>query len=184
VIERKVDVGSLVGSQGDPADLYTIADLSAVWVELAVPTVDLDAIAEGQSVVITSGGDGGKRGEGRIIFISPLVQPDTRSARVIAEIDNKTMIWRPGTSVTAGIVTAEEPVEVRVPRAALQTIGGDRAVFVRTAGGFQRRTVTIGRSDEQTVEITSGLSAGEQIAVKNSFLLKSELGKGEAEEGD
>jgi cobalt-zinc-cadmium efflux system membrane fusion protein len=57
-------------------------------------------------------------------------------------------------------------------------------VFVRTAGGFQRRTVTIGRSDEQTVEITSGLSAGEQIAVKNSFLLKSELGKGEAEEGD
>jgi membrane fusion protein, heavy metal efflux system len=184
VIERKVDVGSLVGSQGDPADLYTIADLSVVWVELAVPTVDLDAIAEGQAVMISSGGDSGKRGEGRIIFISPLVQPDTRSARVIAEIDNKTMIWRPGATVTASIVTGEEPVEVRVPRAALQMIGGEHAVFVRTASGFQRRTVKTGRSDEQTVEITSGLAPGEQVAVKNSFLLKSELGKGEAEEGD
>ncbi|MCI0600907.1 MAG: efflux RND transporter periplasmic adaptor subunit, partial [Beijerinckiaceae bacterium] len=84
VIERKVDVGSLVGSQGDPADLYTIADLSEVWLELAVPVTDLDMIAEGQAVTIASIRDSGKRGEGRIIFISPLVDPNTRSARVTA----------------------------------------------------------------------------------------------------
>jgi cobalt-zinc-cadmium efflux system membrane fusion protein len=174
----------LVGSQGDPTDLYTIADLSVVWVELAVPTADLDVIAEGQAVAITGSGDSGKRGEGRIIFISPLVHPDTRSARVIAEIDNKTMIWRPGATVTAGIVTGEEPVEVRVPRAALQTIGGEQVAFVRTKSGFQSRVVTVGRSDAQHIEITSGLSAGEEIAVKNTFLLKAELAKAEAEEGD
>jgi cobalt-zinc-cadmium efflux system membrane fusion protein len=179
VIERKVDVGSLVGSQGDPPDLYTIADLSMVWVELAVPTVDLDMIGEGQAILIASGGDGGKRGTGRIIFISPLVDQNTRSARVIAEVDNKTLIWRPGAAVTAGIVIKEEPVEVRIPRVALQTIGGERVVFVRTPTGFQKRVVTIGKSDEVAVEITSGLSAGEQIAVKNTFLLKAELGKGE-----
>jgi cobalt-zinc-cadmium efflux system membrane fusion protein len=75
-------------------------------------------------------------------------------------------------------------VDVLVPRVALQTIGGERGVFVRTPIGFQRRAVTTGRSDEQAVEITSGLSAGEQIAVKNTFLLKAELGKGEAGEGD
>jgi membrane fusion protein, heavy metal efflux system len=180
VIERKVDVGSLVGNQGDPSDLYTIADLSVVWVELAVPTADLDVIEEGQAVVITSGKDNGKRGDGRIIFISPLVQPDTRSARVIAAIDNKSMIWRPDAAATAGIVTKEEPVEVHVPRAALQTIGRERVVFVRTRSGFQKRAVIIGRSDEQAVEIVLGLSAGEEIAVKNTFLLKAELGKGEA----
>jgi cobalt-zinc-cadmium efflux system membrane fusion protein len=77
-------------------------------------------------------------------------------------------------------VIKEEPVEVRVPRVALQTIGGERVVFVRTPNGFQRRAVTIGGSDEQAVEIVSGLSAGEQIAVKNTFLLKADLGKGEA----
>jgi cobalt-zinc-cadmium efflux system membrane fusion protein len=155
-----------------------------VWVELAVSTADLDVIAEGQAVVITSGKDNGKRGDGRIIFISSLVQPDTRSARVIALIDNKALIWRPGAVVTADIVTKEEPVEVRVPRAALQTIGGEHVVFVRTPNGFQRRTVTIGRSDEQTVEIVWNLSVGEQIVVKNTFLLKAELGKGEAEGED
>jgi len=155
----------LVGNQGDPTDLYTIADLSVVWVELAVPMADLDLIAEGQAVLITSGKDNGKRGDGRIIFISPLVQPDTRSARVIAEVDNKSMIWRPGAAVTAGIVTKEEPVGVHVPRAALQTIAGERVVFVRTRSGFLKRAVTTGRSDEQAVEITSGISPGEEIAV-------------------
>jgi membrane fusion protein, heavy metal efflux system len=184
VIERKVDVGQLVGRQGDPFDLYTVADLSVVWVELAVPTADLERIEEGQAVVIAGGTEVEKRGDGRIIFITPLVNPDTRSARVIAELDNKTMIWRPGAVMTASSVIKQDPVEVRVPRAALQTIGGERVIFVRTPTGFQKRVVTIGRSDEQYVEITSGLSAGEQIAVKNTFLLRAELGKGEAEQGN
>jgi cobalt-zinc-cadmium efflux system membrane fusion protein len=184
VIERKVDVGQLVGRQGDPTDLYTVADLSVVWVELAVPMADLEVIEEGQPVIIESGADSGKRGEGRIIFVSPLVDPNTRSARVVAEVDNKTMIWRPGAIVTASIVIKRESAGISVPRAALQTIGGERVVFVRTPSGFQKRSVIIGRTDEQNVEITSGLSADEQIAVKNTFLLKAELGKGQAGEGD
>jgi cobalt-zinc-cadmium efflux system membrane fusion protein len=181
VIERKVDVGSLVGS---PSDLYTVADLSKVWVELAVPTADLFMIEEGQAVIITSGGDSGKRGDGRIIFISPLVHPDTRSARVIAEIANAESLWRPGGIVTAAIAIKEDLVDIRVPRVALQTFGGARVVFVRTPRGFQKRAVTIGASDAQAVEITSGLTPGEHIAVKNTFLLKAELGKGDAGEGD
>lgn len=179
VIERKVDVGTLVGRQGDPSDLYTVADLSVVWVELAVPTVDLETIEEGQRVMIASGGESGKRGEGRIIFISPLIDPNTRSARVVAELNNEAMLWRPGAVVTTNIVIKYEPVDVRVPHAAIQTVDGKPVVFVRTPRGFQKRIVTTGRSDDQTVEITSGLSSGEQIAVKNTYLLKAELGKGE-----
>ena len=174
----------MIGRQGDPPDLYTIADLSAVWVEMAVPTADLDEIMEGQAVAIASGKDSGKRGDGQIIFISPLVDPDTRSARVIAAVDNKAMIWRPGSVVTASIVTKKAPVGVLIPRAALQTIGGERVVFVRTPTGFQKRTITTGSSDEQAFEVTSGLSPGELIAVKNTFLLKAELGKGDGGEGD
>ena len=179
-----MDVGSLVGSQGDPSDLYMIADLSRVWIELAVPTADLLMIEEGQAVTLTSGGDGGKHGDGRIIFISPLVHPDTRSARVISEIANADFFWRPGAVVTAAIAIKEDPVDVRVPRTALQTIGGEQVVFVRTSAGFQKRTVTTGGSDAMAVEITSGLTAGEQIAVKNTFLLKAELGKSDAGAGD
>ena len=155
-----------------------------VWVELAVPTADLDMVEDGQEVKIASGQDSGKRGNGRVIFISPLVHPDTRSARVIAHLDNKNMIWRPGAVVTASIVIKKESVDLLVPRVALQTMGGQRVVFVRAPNGFQRRAVTTGRSDAQAVEITSGLIPGEQIAVKNTFLLKAELGKGTAGEGD
>jgi membrane fusion protein, heavy metal efflux system len=184
VIDRKVDVGALVGRQGDPSDLYTIADLSVVWAELAAPTADLETIEEGQKMVILSGREPGKRGEGRIIFVSPLVDPNTRSARVIGELDNKTMIWRPGAAITANIMVKEEHVEVLVPHAAIQTIGGERVLFVRTPNGFEKRVITTGRSDDQAAEVTSGLSAGEEIAVKNSFLLKAELGKGEAAGGE
>lgn len=184
VVERRVDQGMAVGSQGDPSDLYTVADLSSVWVELAVPTVDLDAIKQGQRVLISSGGAAGKHGEGRIIFVSPLLNQDTRSARVIAEFANAKLAWRPGSYVTADVIIEEGPVAVRIPRIALQTIGGEQVVFVRTPNGFQRRDVKIGRAGGQAVEVIAGLAAGEQIAVTNTFLLKAELGKTEAAHDD
>lgn len=177
VIERKVDVGSLVGSQGDPSDLYTVADLTTVWIELSVPTADLDLVEEGQPLSITSG-SGGRTGKGRIKFVSPLINPETRAARIIGELDNESLAWRPGAAVTASIQIQTEAVAVSVPREALQTIGGEQAVFVRTPDGFQKRKVVTGRSDGEAVEIISGLSAGEEIAITNTFLLKAELGKG------
>jgi membrane fusion protein, heavy metal efflux system len=177
VVERKVDQGMEVGQEGDPSDLYTVADLSSVWVELAVLTADLDLIKEGQRVLIISGGDSSKQGEGRIVFVSPLLNQETRSARVIAEVANETLSWRPGSFVTAEIVIEEEPVEVRVSRMALQSIGGEQVAFVRTPEGFQRRNLKIGKADDQAVEVVAGLSPNEQIAVSNTFLLKAELGK-------
>lgn len=179
VIERKVDVGTAVG--GQPDDLYTIADVSKLWIELAVPTAELESIREGQKVEILKDA-AHDRSEliGRIVFVSPLLDPETRSARVIAEIDNGKGLWRPGTFVTVAIILGEESLTLRLPRSALQTIGAESVVFVRTDEGFERRDVTIGRQDAETVEILGGLSPGEPVAIKNTFLLKAELGKGEA----
>lgn len=176
VVERKVDVGTAVGGQGDPPEVYVIADLTKVWVELSIATADLEAIKEGQRVTILKGGAKEQGEAGRIMFISPILNPETRMARVIAEIDNKALSLRPGYFVTALILLKEEQVDLRVPRSALQTIGGP-VVFVRTPEGFQMRNVKTGRQDEQAVEVLEGLSANEQIAVKNTFLLKAELGK-------
>jgi cobalt-zinc-cadmium efflux system membrane fusion protein len=181
VVERKVDIGASVGREGDPSELYSVADLSAIWVEIAVPTADLDPIREGQPVIITNGRNPTKRSEGKIVFISPILNQETRSARVIAAVDNPDLFWRPGSFVTAQITIEEQPVEIRVPRAALQTIAGERVVFVRTDAGFERREVVLGNEDDQAVEIVFGLMPGEQIAVNNTFLLKAELGKAEAE---
>jgi cobalt-zinc-cadmium efflux system membrane fusion protein len=179
VVERRVDQGMAVGQEGNPSDLYTVADLSSVWVELAVPAPDLDAIKQGRRVVISSGNNGNKE-EGRIMFVSPLLNQETRSARVIAEIDNKSLIWRPGLFVTAEILIGEERVDLRIPRVALQTINGKKVAFVRTPEGFQKRDLKIGIVDEEFVEVTNGLVPHERIAISNTFLIKAELGKAEA----
>jgi cobalt-zinc-cadmium efflux system membrane fusion protein len=118
-----------------------------------------------------------------VIFVSPLLNTETRSARVVVALPNADMAWRPGTYVTAEIGIAEDAVAVRLPKPALQTIEGKRVVFVRVPDGFAKREVELGRADDDAVEVVSGLSPGEEVVVGNSFLLKAELGKSEAEHG-
>jgi cobalt-zinc-cadmium efflux system membrane fusion protein len=91
------------------------------------------------------------------------------------------MSWRPGTYVTAEVDVSRDDVAVRVPKAAVQTVEGKSVVFVRTPEGFEKREVELGRSDDDAVEVASGLKAGDELAVGNTFLLKAELGKSEAD---
>jgi len=111
------------------------------------------------------------------MFISPLLDKDTRSARVVASVDNADRRWRPGAFVTAEIAVEQSPVSVVVPKAALQTLEGDSVVFVSNDVGFEVRKITPGRHDGQVVEVTSGLKLGERIATANTFVLKADLGK-------
>ena len=178
IVERKVDVGAPVGKEGDASELYIIADLSTVWVELAVPLGDLNAIKERQRITIRHDQT---VGAGTIVFVSPMVNAETRSARAIAAVENHDLIWRPGTFVSAEVASAAQDVAVRVPRTAVQTIEGKQVVFVRTSKGFEKRVVSVGKSDDEAVEVVSGLASGEAIAVSNTFLLKADLGKAEAE---
>ena len=72
-------------------------------------------------------------------------------------------------------------MDVLVPRAAVQEIGGESVVFVRTPDGFAKREVVLGRGDREGVEVVFGLDEGERYAAANTFVLKAELGKSEAE---
>lgn len=179
IVERLVNLGTPVGGEGQAKELYGIADLSQVWVELAVSPRDLPSVKEGQAVQITIGGTN-ERAEGKIVFKSPILNPETRSARVVAQITNTNGVWQPGAFVTAGIVVEEQKAPLVVPKSALQTVGKETVVFVRTPEGFEKREVALGRSDGQSTEIVFGLDPGEEIAVTNAFTLKAELGKSEA----
>lgn len=179
ITERRLDLGAAVA----PDTLaFVVADLSMVWVEMAVPVGDLGDIREGLAASIRRQ-EGEPAGEGRIIFASPVLDTETRTARVVAELLNPSGAWRPGTFVTAAVAIEEQPVEVLVPQDALQTIGAEMVVFVRTPQGFERREVVAGRRDGSAVEIVFGLDAGETIAVTNTFVLKAEIGKAEAAHG-
>jgi cobalt-zinc-cadmium efflux system membrane fusion protein len=180
VVERKVDLGTAVGRDNLETELFVIVDLDRVWVEMAVSPSDLPAVKVGQPVSITTRAVP-EKAEGKVAFISPLVDRDSRSARVVTNIANGEGVWRPG-SFTAAIAIGEQPVAVAVPVSAIQSISNEKVVFVRAPEGFEKRPVTLGRSDDRLAEVVAGLQPGETIAVSNTFLLKAELLKSSAED--
>ncbi len=182
IVEQLVDLGTPVGGEGQAKELYAITDLSVVWAELTVSTADLSQIREGQRVIISASGSD-EQTPGTIIFTSPTLDQDTRSARVIASVANKKGAWRPGTFVTAEVAVEEKPAKLVVPKASLQTLNNEPNVFVRTPDGFEARPVDLGEDDGRFAEITSGLKPGEEIATTNTFLLKADVGKSEAGHG-
>jgi membrane fusion protein, heavy metal efflux system len=175
LVERKVELGTAVGRDSLETELFVIVDLGKVWVELSVSSADLALVREKQSVDIVA--RGGQAGKAQIMFVSPLLDKETRAARVVAALENPDRAWRPGTFVTAAIALAQKQAAVVIPAASIQTMDGRKAVFVRTADGFERRDVNLGERDSGFVEVLSGLSAGETIAVTNTFSLKAELSK-------
>jgi cobalt-zinc-cadmium efflux system membrane fusion protein len=181
VMERKVELGVAVGRDNLETELFVVADLDPAWVDLAVSPADLPLVREGQTVSITTRGIA-KSVQGKIIFIGPMLDKDSRSARAVVEIANESGIWRPGSFVTAAIAFEEQPAALVVPASAVQNMGAATVAFVRVPEGFRKRQVILGQSDDHSVEIVSGLHAGEVIAVSNTFLLKAELLKAQAED--
>ena len=175
ITARNAVLGASVAAD---AEVFSVADLSVLWVEMTIPPRDLPLARQGQSVVVM--GEGDARTEGKVIFLSPVLDPETRSARAVAEIPNQTGTWRAGGFVTAHLATAEQPVDVLVPREAVQEVEGKKVVFVRNEEGFELRQVEIGREDATGYEVIFGLDAGTEIAVGNAFSLRAELSKSEA----
>lgn len=181
IVERRVEVGTAMGRDSLETELFVIVDLNRVWVELSVSSVDLPLVREGQDVQISLR-TLGQSAPAKIIFVSPLLDKDTRAARVVASLDNTDGRWRPGSFVTAAIAVKKHEAPVTVPFTAIQTIEGRKAVFVRTKNGFEARDVTLGQRDGTIVEIVSGLASGEAVAATNTFPLKAELSKTGAED--
>src|SRR5882757_6504634 len=182
ISERRVDLGGLIGREGQESELYVVVNLDDIWVDLAVSPEDIAAVREGGPITVRAIGMDGEA-SAQVIFVSPLLDRETRNARVIATMPNRDHRWKPGTFVTAEVPLAGEVSKIVVSRKALQTIKGTPTVFVRDADGFEARPVRTGREDDDDVEIISGLAAGETVAVVNTFPLKAELEKSDAEHG-
>lgn len=181
IVERKVELGAAVGRDSQSTEMFTMVDLSKVWVEMTVSSVDLPQVREGQSVQISIA-SGTMVGIAKVIFVNPLLDKDTRSARVIAVLDNPDRAWRPGAFVNAAIAVEERQASVVIPISAVQNVDGRKVVFVRTDDGFRRRDVMLGQRDGSSIEVASGLAAGDRVASTNTFALKAELAKPTDEE--
>jgi membrane fusion protein, heavy metal efflux system len=181
VLERKAALGVVVGRDNLETELYVVADLDRTWAELAVSPEEVELVRVDQFVSVSARGIKAKA-EGKVIYVSPIVDRDTHKVHVIAEINNKDGIWRPGFFVSAAVVFDKQSVPMSVPVGAVQTMDGRPVAFVRTAEGFQKRQVVLGQSDDRATEVVSGLRPDETIAVSNTFLLKAEMLKGAGEE--
>lgn len=175
VIGKEAVRGELLSAE---KEVFSVADLSSVWVELPVYAADLPAVKEGQPVSLT--GQGGRSAEGKVVAAGATLDPQTGAARVVAALDNADGEWRPGDFGSGSIQAGGEMADIAVPASALQVLNGDNVVFVRNAEGFEPRVVEVGRRNSRFAEITFGLFPGEQVATGNTFLLKAEASRGEA----
>lgn len=177
ITQRHANAGEVAGAEA----LFEVADFSVVRVDLSVFPKDRARLKVGQHVLVTDA-DGKSRGEGELAYVSPLgnVQSQSVSARV--NLANQDGRWTAGEFVSAEVVVNETQAAVTVAPAAIQQIKGQSVVFVQTESGFEARAVELGRRGAAALEIKNGLRAGERYVTKNSFLVKAEVLKSEAEE--
>lgn len=180
ILERFVTVGEHVE---ETKEVFVIADMSSVWVTLRIFPQHLNDIKQGQAVRLTAQGQADPIAA-KLAWINPLADERTRSATARAVVANASGAFRPGLFVNAFVIQEETKVPLAVPVAALQTVDGKTVVFVQKPDDgdddieFLVTPVLAGMSDERMVEIKAGLKAGEPVVIRNSFILKAELGKG------
>ncbi len=179
-VAGKVVSAKLVrGQTVEPSDtVFEIADLSTVWVQLAVFERDQLSVREGNEVELTLQGVPGPPIKGRVDHVGDVINVETRTVPVRVVVENPDLSMRPGQSVQARIhSTALAEKSLAVPRAAITRVDGNATVFVMLSQGnaVEPRRVTLGPQDAEYTAVLQGLKEGEQVVVGGMFALKSEI---------
>ena len=173
---------AIVGELADPSkSLYTVADLSSVWVLVDINEKDLAKVHKGQAAIVIVGAFPDQKFRGRINHIADVVDQSTRTVKARIEVANPGRKLKPEMFATVELaLAADAPQVVAIPEDALQDLDGKKVVFVaENDAEFGLRQVQTGRAAGGMVEIVSGLNEGDRYAVKGAFILKSEIKKGE-----
>ena len=153
------------------APVMTVADLSTVWLSANVAERDLAQVAVGQTARITLDAWPGKSFEGKVAYVGAVLDPETRTVKVRVAIDNRAGAFKPGMFAHAGFAGASRRALLVPASALLQSGPSTRVMVERSPLVFTPRTVEVGASHGEQVEIVSGLKAGERIVVKEGVLL-------------
>lgn len=182
VSERQINVGSGVqaGQQ-----MFTLSNISSVWITANVPQQQLGLINIGSIALVKTTALGDQTINARVTYIDPSINEDTRTAKVRLAVDNPGERLRPGMFVEVGFQTGTSSAtgeEIVVNSEAIQRIGEKTVVFVpreNEQGAFEVREVEPGGEVEGYTRIKDGLKIGEKVVTKGSFILKTQLQKGE-----
>lgn len=171
VTERSARQGQRVEA-GEP--LATVTDLSQLWIWLDLYDRDLSRTRVGMRTEVEVSAYPGRTFNGSLDYIDATMNPETRTVRGRVVLKNAEHLLKPGMFAQVRLDEMDGRSRLVVPRTALVTIDGEDAVYVDLGqGSFERRTVQTGLQRKDEVEVVKGLKAGEKIAVKGTFALKS-----------
>jgi Cu(I)/Ag(I) efflux system membrane fusion protein len=178
VIEKNVLAGQRIMA-GDA--LYKVADLTTVWAEGEVFEQDLASVRVGQTVHADFQALPEEHRLGRISYVYPTLNPDTRTVRVRVVLSNGDLRLKPGMYATIRIGAAARSNVLSVPRSAVLVTGERSLVFVREGNGqLTPREVAVGVANDDRVEILKGVTAGESVVASATFLVDAESNLGTA----
>lgn len=176
VLQRNLTLGELNNSA---KKVFIIANFDKMWVEMHIPQSEVRHLAAGLPVDIFAVND--KKASVQLCQFNPTINEETRMAVAVALMENAAQMWTPGEYVTAQIQVESTQAPVVIPREAVQNIDGEMVVFVGSEAEFSPQVVTLGRMDQRNVEILSGLNPGDTYAACNTFCIKADYKKEEAE---
>ncbi len=174
VLEKLVTEGS-AATPGTP--LFVVSDLSSLWVLAEIDETAVPHVRSGSPVEVRVAAYPAATFAGTIAWVADIVNPKTRRITVRCAVPNHDGRLKPDMYATVRLGEGAERQVVVVPSAAVQDIDGKAVVFVQGGGAttFVRRAVTTGEARDGTIEVLSGLQAGERVVVAGAFLVKSEL---------
>jgi membrane fusion protein, heavy metal efflux system len=173
IIERKVTDGQFV--QTDSMPIMTVADLSSVWVMGDIFERDLHAVTVGQVATVTTTAYPGEQFRGRVNYISEVIDPATRTAKVRVSAPNRNGRLKPEMFASIVLGVGEGERELTVPSGAAFTQDGRTWVYVSTQPGhFVRRAIEIVQDEAAGHRVLSGLRAGDRVVIAGALLLRQE----------
>jgi cobalt-zinc-cadmium efflux system membrane fusion protein len=173
VITRNITRGEVVETD---QKLFTVANLTDVWVVGNVPEKDVRFIRKDQNVNVVLAAYPHAIFTGTITYIGDVLDPATRTMSLRVTVTNPDRLLKPEMFAIVSVYAASSPDTMSVPLAAVQDGPAGKMVFVqREAGTFEARTVKLGAEEGDVVRVSEGVRAGEQVVTKGSFALKSEM---------
>lgn len=177
VMQSEVAEGETVDTE---RELFTIADLSTVWVQGDVYEKDIAAIRQGRQVTVFVNAYPGETFAGRVTYLSDFLDPQTRTAKLRCEVANPRGLLKLEMFATIHIPAGVKRQMLMIPAEAVQQVDKESVVFVKVdEHKFEKREVELGAQSDGWVEVRKGVEEGEKVVTAGAFMLKSRLKKEE-----
>jgi cobalt-zinc-cadmium efflux system membrane fusion protein len=171
VLKREVTIGQVV-QPADPA--FTIADLSSVWIVAAVPEEDAGSLREGLPVTVTVSALPLEKFTGKLSYVSPIVDPATRTVSVRMDLVNNGGMLKPD-ELASMTFTGQSKRQLTIPNTAVVREDNKDHVFVQIRPGrYTLREVTLGEEENDRRVVKDGITAAQQIVLDGAFHLNNQ----------